>query len=361
MLIAIVVFCVLLEAVFTALEVALGAIPRARLRGLTEVDGESTPKQLQAARRARRTLRTLDHAPRVTLLFIIVTSLSMWAAASLLTWQSLLGQWPAWSLPLALVATLFVAEVLPVLIAAPRAEAIVLRGTALIEGASTLLAPLIWLVGGAGRGLAQLLGAGRETTPQVTEDELRSALAAAEEEGAIESNERALLEGAMDFRAKIVREVMTSRLDVVGVAAGATLHDVLSLAIKEGHSRLPVYDGTLDNILGIVSTKDLIPHLRQSNNSNGTASAPSTPAPTARDIVRPAYFVAADKLIAATLDDLRQQRTLMAVVRDGDGSTAGIVTLEDLLEEIVGDIHDEYDQAEPPQAVPSPQLKTEAA
>lgn len=338
MLIALVVFCVLLEAIFTALEVALGATSRSRLRALAEVDATATPKQTVLARRAGRTLLILEDAPRTTLLFITVTSLSLWTAASLLTWQSLIYQWPGWALPAALVGVLFIAEVLPVLIAAASPEAIALRGAPLLKGTSFLLAPLLWLIGGAGRGLAKILGAGKQASPQVTKDELRSALAAAEEEGAIESSERAFLEGAMDFRAKVVREVMTPRMDMKGVRSDATLREVLKIAMEQGHSRLPVYEGTLDQVIGIASTKDLIPFLR----------AGATSDKLARDIVRPAFYVPENKRIAATLDDLRQQRSLMAIVVDDGGATAGLVTLEDLLEEIVGDIQDETDQEEPP-------------
>lgn len=337
MLLALVIFFVLVEAVFTALEIAIGAVPRARLRSLAETEPDAKPWELTRARRAQRTLQILEDAPRLTLIFIIVTSLSLWITASLLTRIALVEGWPVWALPLALTGVLFGAEVLPVLIAAPRAEDVALRGGALIEAASTLLAPLIWLTGSAGRGAANLLGANRAATPQVTEEELRSALAAAEEEGAIESGERALLEGAMDFRAKLVREVMTPRLDIIGVPAEASLPEVLEIALTEGHSRLPVYESTLDKVIGIASSKDLLSHLQ-----NTTASTL-----TARDIIRPVFFVPENKRIAATLDDLRRQRTLMGIVVDDDGATAGLVTLEDLLEEIVGDIQDETDQEEP--------------
>lgn len=346
MLVGVVVFCVLLEAIFTALEVALGAVARTRLRALAETEAGAEEKQRTTASRAARTLRILEDAPRLTLTFIIVTSLSMWAATSLLTWLALANQWPLWILPVTLVGVLFVAEVLPVLIAAPRAETLALAGGGLLAGAETLLWPLIWLIGGAANALSRVLGARRAGVPQVTEDELRSALAAAEEEGAIESGERALLEGAMDFRAKIVREVMTPRMDIVGVRADAAPAEILQIALSEGHSRLPVYEESLDKIIGLVSTKDLIPHLRRGTASDADSATGVLPT-CAREIVRPAFFVPENKRIAATLDDLRRERTLMAVVVDDDGATAGLVTLEDVLEEIVGDIQDESDQEEP--------------
>lgn len=346
MLIALAVICALVESMFTALEVALGAVSRARLRALLE-DAEdqlrdsdqeesdaASPKNVE---RLKRVLTILDDAPRTTLLFITVTSLSLWMATSLLTWQALHDAWPLWALILALVGVLFIAEVLPVLIAAPRAESLALSGATLVIGTRRVLAPLLFVIGGAGRALARVLGARENAAPQVTEDELRTALAAAEEEGAIESGERALLEGAMDFRARLVREVMTTRREIVAVNAQATLDEVLHAAIEEGHSRLPVYDGTLDKILGIVSTKDLIPFLRDGESTSKVA----------RDLMRAPFFVPETKRIAPTLEELRGQRSLMALVVDDEGATVGLATLEDLLEEIVGEIQDEYDSEEP--------------
>lgn len=338
MLLALVVVLVLVEAVFTALEIAFGSISRTRLRSLADPDADAQAASPHTARRAALALQILSDAPRLTLTFIIVTSLSMWSAASLLTWISFWQNWEWWTLPVALTGVLFVAEVLPVLIAAPRAESIVLCAGKIVSLTSVLLAPIIWLVGGAGYLLAHLLGANRQASPQVTEDELRSALAVAEEEGAIESNERSLLEGAIDFRAKVVREVMTSRMEIVGVAADTSLAEILQIAVAQGHSRLPVYEKSLDKILGILSTKDLLPYLNQ-NLENSQVKA--------RDLVRPPFYVPANKRIAATLEELRQQRTLMAIVVDDNGATIGLVTLEDLLEEIVGDILDETDQEEP--------------
>jgi CBS domain containing-hemolysin-like protein len=365
MLIALATLCALLEGIFTSLEVALGATSRARLR--QTLDGAhdalrvaqsneskntlSAPKPHGKApseaatkaliRRIERTLVVLDNSPRTTLLFIVVTSLSLWAATSLLTWQAILDGWPIWVLPVALCGVLFIAEVLPVLIAAPRAEAIALRGSGVVQFTQRLLSPLLFLVGSSGTALGRTLGARENAAPQVTEDELRTALAAAEEEGTIESGERALLEGAMDFRARLVREVMTTRREIVAVEAQTPLAEVLRLSMEEGHSRFPIYEKSLDKIVGIAATKDLIPFLRD---GKGKESAQ----PPVSAIARPPFFVPETKRIAPTLEELRRQRSLMAIVVDDEGATVGLVTLEDLLEEIVGDIQDEYDAEEPP-------------
>ncbi len=344
MLLLLAALCGLIEALFTALEVALGAVSRARLRFLAEPDlsragEEGAPTPLQT-RRAKAVLALLEHPDRLSILFLCVTSLSLWSASALLTWHLFTGQWNVFALSGALVLLLFIAEVVPLLLAAGHAEPIALRGARFVEFSQTVLRPLTWVVGGAAFGLARGLGSGPRPKTHVTENELRTALAAAEEEGTIESGERALIEGAMDLRTQSVREVMTPRLDIIGVAANAPLADVLQLALDEGHSRLPIYDGSLDNIIGVLATKDLLPHLHPPGESG--------PPKTARDVARPALFVPETGRVNVVLDEIRRNRTLLAVVVDASGATAGLVTLEDLLEELVGEIQDEYDAEEAP-------------
>ena len=337
----------LIEAIFTAFEVSLGAVSRARFRVLAlEARGEwsdargveaPTAGATKTADRAARVLTILERPDRLSLLFITVTSLALWTAVSLLTREAFHAGWPAWSLPLAVLFVLFVAEVLPLLIAARHAEAIALGAAPFLSGALVVCAPVLLLVGGAAFGIARALGVGEAISPEVKQGELRTALAAAEEEGVIERDERALLEGAMDFQDKVVREVMTPRIDIIGVPADADLMTTLRLALREGHSRLPVFEGTLDRITGVVAAKDLLPHLKSGHECTHRAA----------DVARPVFFVPENKHIDAALDELRRERTLLAVVVDSDGGTAGLVTLEDLLEELVGEIQDEYDSEEP--------------
>ena len=343
MLIFLAILCGLIEAMFTALEVALGTVSRARLRGLSLAtrDESGALDSPVLARRAQIALAIAERPDRLALLFITITSLCLWAAATFLTWAALLQNWPGWILPGCLVFLLFIAEVLPLQIAARHSEAITLRGAPLVSLALKLMAPVTVAVGGTARFIARLLGSGPNTTPAVTQGELRTALAAAEEQGTIESEERALIEGAMDFRDKVVSEVMTPRIDIIGIPSSATLPEALAIALREGHSRMPIFDGTLDKIIGILATKDLLPHLKNALESDLSSHK------TARDVARPAYFVPATKKIASTLEELRRQRTLLAMVVDPDGGTAGLVTLEDLLEELVGEIQDEYDLEEP--------------
>jgi CBS domain containing-hemolysin-like protein len=343
MLIFLAGLCGLIEAMFTALEVALGTVSRARLRSLRVAtrDESGALDSPVLARRAHIALEIAERPDRLALLFITITSLSLWAAATFLTWAALTQEWPLWVLPMCLVLLLFVAEVLPLQIAARHSEVIALRGAPLVSFALKMMKPVTAIVGGIAYGMARMMGSGPNATPAVTQGELRTALAAAEEEGVIESEERALIEGAMDFRDKVVSEVMTPRIDIVGIPASASLPEALAIALREGHSRMPIFDGTLDKIIGILATKDLLPHLKNTLESDLSSQK------TARDVARTAYFVPATKKIASTLEELRRQRTLLAVVVDPDGGTAGLVTLEDLLEELVGEIQDEYDLEEP--------------
>jgi putative hemolysin len=339
MLIFLAALCALIEAFFTAQEVALGAISRARLRSLQEPANHEDDKfSIETARNAAKVLTLLERPDRLTLFFITMTSLSLWGAAALLTWEAINQSWPLWSLPVAFLALLFVAEVIPLLIAAKHSESLALRCVNIVSLAQTICSPATALFGAFGYALARIMGSGPNATPQVTEGELRTALAAAEEEGVIESEERALLEGAMDFRDKSVREVMTPRPDIIAVAASTPISKVLELALREGHSRLPVYEKNIDNIIGFVATKDLLTNLK-----NGVDDSIC-----ARHALRKPFFVPEFKRVAATLEELRRGRTLMAVVIEENGGTAGLVTIEDLLEELVGEIQDEYDLEEAP-------------
>ena len=389
MLLVIAALCGLCEALFTAMEVALGALSRARLRALAEQEqeaiardnqasyksareasaahsvqnlqqstathgsekavaaGQLGPKAAPVRSRPERLLALLEHSDRLSLTFIIITSLSLWTAGSLLTWQALRDGWSLWSLAAALAGLLFLAEALPLVIAARSPEAIALRGVRLIERSVQVLGPLSWLLGGIGAGVARLFGASSHARPQVTEGELRHALDQAEQEGVIEPEERAMLESAIDFRAKSVGDVMTARIDIVAVPALMPLRAVLNVAMQQGHSRLPVYEGSTDHIVGIIATKDLLQHLRP----GADASAANL---NAREVARHPFFLPEGKRVDAAIDDLRRQRMLMAIVVEPDGGTAGVVTLEDLLEEIVGEIEDEYDDAESPLRILEP-------
>lgn len=153
-----------------------------------------------------------------------------------------------------------------------------------------------------------------------------------EEEGIIEEDEHELIHSVFDFGDTIVREVMVPRVGITAFPLNGTLNDVLDLIIQKGHSRIPVYDGKMDNIVGVIYAKDLLKIFRTNHKDIALSK-----------IMRPPYFVPETKKIMDLLKEFQEQKIHMAIVVDEYGGTAGLATIEDLLEELVGEIQDEYD------------------
>jgi gliding motility-associated protein GldE len=148
------------------------------------------------------------------------------------------------------------------------------------------------------------------------------------------SEENTILEGIVRFGGETAKEVMTSRLDVVDLDIRTSFKNVLQCIVDNAYSRMPVYSGSLDNIKGILYTKDLIPHINKGDNFRW------------QSLIRPAYFVPETKMIDDLLRDFQTEKIHIAIVVDEFGGTSGIVTMEDIIEEIVGEIRDEYDDEE---------------
>jgi magnesium and cobalt exporter, CNNM family len=187
-----------------------------------------------------------------------------------------------------------------------------------------------------------LPGKGLKQGPFFAEEEIRSMAEVGHEEGAIEEEEKEMIHSIFEFGDTVVREVMVPRPDMVAVEVGTKLSKVLTMMLEQGISRMPVYDGSIDNVVGLVYAKDVMRALHGSGRRNGRKREP-----TLKEILRPAIFVPESKKIAELLREMQQRKTHMAIVVDEYGDVAGLVTIEDLLEEIVGEIADEYDREEP--------------
>lgn len=191
--------------------------------------------------------------------------------------------------------------------------------------------PLIFILNGFANSILRLLGI-RTVREQVhSEEELKLIIAESEEGGAIEQSERELIQNVFDFDNRIVRQVMVPRLRVSGLNVNITVEEAMKSVLKEGYSRYPVYEGSMDEIIGIVHSKDIV--------SNHFESVPKT----LRDILRPAFYITEGKAIDTLLREFQKKKMQMAVVVNEFGGTRGIVTLEDILEELVGEIQDEHD------------------
>jgi CBS domain containing-hemolysin-like protein len=205
-----------------------------------------------------------------------------------------------------------------------------------VQTASWILGPLVRILSGITNALVRLLG-GQAVRhgPFVTEEELRLLVTVGEEEGVLEEAETEMIHSIFEFADTPVREVMVPRIDMVALEHDATVDQAVDLALEGGFSRIPVYEDTIDNIIGVLYTKDMLKQLRENRGSQPISN-----------LVRQAYYVPETKKLDDLLREIRQKRVHMVIVIDEYGSVAGLVTIEDLVEEIVGDIQDEYDHEE---------------
>jgi putative hemolysin len=182
--------------------------------------------------------------------------------------------------------------------------------------------------------------AGGAKGPFVTEDELKMLVTVGEEEGIIEEEEREMIHGVIEIGDMTVREVMIPRIDIVAVEVTKPVEEIVKLVLKHGHTRIPVYEDTIDHIVGVAYAKDLLRY------SAARRSSIAEKQGDLRKIMRKPYFVPENKNLGEFLHEMRENRVHMAIVIDEHGQTAGIITIEDIIEEIVGPIRDEYDAME---------------
>ena len=233
----------------------------------------------------------------------------------------------------AALATVAVGELLPEAWAMRAPETVALW-------TAPLIAALEWLLGWpvrlgsalSGRIYAPLAG---QRVPIVTEEEIKTLVEAGEEGGAIEEGEKAMIYSVFEIGDTVVREIMVPRIDVQALDVETALPEAIEAVVSAGHSRIPVYESSIDNIIGLLYGKDLL-----------KAGRDCDPPATLRSLLRRAYFIPETKKVDDLLTELQQQRIHMAIVVDEYGGMAGLVTLEDIVEEIVGEIRDEYDVKE---------------
>ncbi len=200
-----------------------------------------------------------------------------------------------------------------------------------------ILSPVVWLFSTLGRRLFGLEPM-RDVMLAVNEDQI-VIIAREEESSPMRATERELIDNIFDFRETIVREVMVPRLDIIAVPVDTHWKEALDVIVQHGHSRIPVYEENIDQIIGILYAKDILAKISE--------TYPEWPNISLRSIVRPPYYVPDSKRVSELLAEMQQRKMHLAIVVDEYGGTAGLVTIEDLLEEIVGEIQDEYDRETP--------------
>ena len=316
-------------AVLAVAETSLTHIGRARAAALDD-SGE---------RRAKTLLRLLDHRERVLnpILFVLLTC--HLAAATIVAVVAFDG-WGAGGVLVAFLVELVVmfvlAEAVPKTYALLAADRAALAITPLAR-AIAVLAPLRWITRVL-IGVANVIipGRGRAQGMTVSEEELLALAGVAADDATIDPDERRLIVNTIEVGDTIVREVMVPRPDMVTVSSEFRVGDVMEVAILNGFSRLPVSGEGIDDIVGVAFAKDLMRAER-----DGMADCPVT------EFLRPARFVPETKKVLALMKEMQAERNHLAIVVDEYGGTAGLVTLEDLIEELVGEIADEYDVEDP--------------
>ena len=176
-----------------------------------------------------------------------------------------------------------------------------------------------------------------ESTPEsLLEKDFQELIDQGEEQGLLTPEQGDMIQSIFEFKDTVVREIMIPRTEIVAVAKGAPIQTIIDLVVKHGHSRLPIYQENPDNLVGLLHVKDLLPYW-------GQPTGQSLPA----EVIRQPFFVPETKKIVQLLKELRGQKLHMAVVLDEYGGTSGLVTMEDIIEEIIGEIEDEYDRRDP--------------
>jgi putative hemolysin len=332
-----------LNGVFVAAEIALVTVRRSRIRQLSD----------EGDRRAKRVARmTQKPAGLLATIQLGITFIGFLAAAfagasiagHIADGLHEIGLSASADIVALLIVTLMVSlvtivfgELVPKTLALAHAERYALTLSRPVEALGRVLGPVVWFLTTVTHGVTRMLGVRDISSDDaITSEELLILVERGSEQGTIEAEEEQMIGGVLELGEQRAHEVMVARVDMVALEADASLAQIVDVIVGEGHSRIPVYEGNIDNIIGMLYAKDLLPYLVGDDRT-----------PEIRALLRTPLFVPESMLVDDLLRSLQRRRVHIAIVLDEHGGTAGLVTIEDLLEEIVGEIQDEYDEEEP--------------
>ena len=329
------VICFLVSALASATETALTSIGRLRVRFLAE-QGSKAAGILQRLRAdPNRFLSTVLFTNTLALI-VASTSTTLLTDALFTSWGMPAELHLAFALVVSFllsVVLLIAAEVTPKTLAIRYAERVALAAAGPVDRLASLLGPVLWAVTIVSRALT---GGRAARAPYLTEQELLTLLHVSEEQGVIEEQEHQMIHGIIEIGDKTVREIMVPRTDIVAVEKRAPLKEIVKVFKEHRHTRLPVFDGDIDHVVGLMHTKDLLLYYTLSNTQEFDMEK----------ILRPIKFTPEQKKVDELLHEMRTEKVHMMIVLDEYGGTAGLVSIEDVIEEIVGEIRDEYDSGE---------------
>jgi CBS domain containing-hemolysin-like protein len=321
--------CILLSAFFSCVETAFSCANTIRLRTLAD----------SGNRRAKNALWITDRFDKALTAILIgnnVVNLGCSSLATILCLNIFHSYGAAIATGGTTLLVLIFGEVIPKCLGREASDSIVLHTAFILRILTYILTPLIFFFTGI-KTLFMKLANIKKTSPSVTEDELKVIIETIEEEGILEEQESELVQSALEFDEKTAQEILTPRVDVTAIDIDddpAEIHDTI---IRERYSRIPVYQDEIDNIIGILHTRD---YLEKVIDGDGAVDL--------RSMITPAHFIYKSLKLSDILNDFRANKLHIAIVTDEYGGMLGIVTMEDLLEEIVGDIWDEDEDIEHP-------------
>ena len=327
--IAALVVLVILAAFFAASEAALVGVSRLRARSMVE----------RGIRRAHAVLQLTEDRNRFLTSILIGNTIVLLISDSLATYVFIQAGLPHGAVISTVVMTfvlLLFGEIVPKTVAVTDNERWALRLAPSMRRVAWLLTPLVYAFQWMTNLILRPLGIKHAHQLFVTEEDIRALVNVGAEQKVLEEQEREMIHSVIEFGDTIVREVMTPRPNIAAVSVDDSPRRALDVVVTEGYSKLPVYKESKDDIVGVVHDRELLIAL-----ANGTLS--STPL---RALMRPVVHVPENKKIAELLREMQRDKFTMAIVVDEYGGTAGLVTMEDLLEEIVGEIRDEHDEGE---------------
>jgi putative hemolysin len=340
----IIALLILINALFVAAEIALVTIRPTRVEHLVD----------ERRRGAARLLRLTSHPGRfLAVIQVGITFVGFLAAAfagvslarELSTWLSGFQALQPYADAVALVLvtavlsffTIVFGELVPKTLALAHPERFALLFAAPVDLLGRILAPIIWALTRVTNGITRVLGVREIDRDVISTEELKLLIERGGEQGVLEAEEEQMINAVIELGDRRVHEVMVPRTAIAALAATASFEEATDLIIAAGHSRIPVYEESIDHVIGILYAKDLLPFLKSADE----------PRPSLTALVRAPLIVPESLPVDDVLHQLQRRRVHMALVLDEYGGTAGLVTIEDLLEEIVGEIQDEYDVEEP--------------
>ncbi len=327
--------CFVVAALASGTETALTSVGRLRVRFLAEQGSRSAAILQRLRADPNRFLSTVLFVN--TLALIVASTSTALLSDAVFTDAGVPGPWRLWLTLLVSVGLsvilLIAAEVTPKTLAIAHAERVALAAAGPVDRLASFLGPILWGVTLVSRGIT---GGRAARAPYLTEEELVTLLMVSEEQGVIEEQEHQMIHGIIEIGDKTVREIMIPRTRIVAVDREAQLRDIIKLFKEHRHTRMPVYERDIDHVIGLIHTKDLLLFYTLSSSQKFDIDR----------MLRPIEFTPEQKKVDELLNEMRTKKVHMMIVVDEYGGTAGLVTLEDLLEEIVGEIRDEYDTAE---------------